>query len=270
MNSSEKIQVVVATMHQKDFSKIEKMKINSDVVFANQADKTAYEEFFFKGFKAQMISTDTRGVGINRNLGLQYANQDILLIADDDMVYAENYAETVKKAFTELPDADAIIFNIKTIGADMGRRKNNKISRVRIYNCLNYGAARIAVKRSSLIKKRIFFSTCFGGGTMYSSGEDSLFVCDMLRNGFRIYTYPATIASVDQTSSTWFNGYNEKFIYDKGAFFGAAFGKNAPLMCLQYIIRHKKICDSANLSLKKAFALMLKGAKNYKKLQKYQ
>lgn len=269
MLNTEKIQVVVATMHQKDFSKIEEMKINSDVVFANQTDETSYSEKSFDGFTAQMISTETRGVGINRNFGLQYASGDILLIADDDMVYEKNYAETVKKAFEELPDADAIIFNIETIGADMGRRKNSGISKVRFYNCLNYGAARIAVRRNSLIRERISFSTCFGGGTIYSAGEDSLFICDMLRKNFKIYTYPATIASVDQTSSTWFSGYNEKYIYDKGVFFGAAFGKTALLMCLQYLLRHPKVYKNAKLSIVQALKLMLKGAKGYKTLTKW-
>lgn len=269
MANSERVQVIVATMHQNDFAKAEEMKINSDVVFANQTDKTSYSEKEFNGFTAKMISTKTRGVGINRNFGLQYADGDILLIADDDMVYTDNYSEIVKKAFEKLPDADAVIFNIETIGADMGRRMNSKISRVRIHNCLNYGAARIAVRRNSLVRERLNFSTCFGGGTMYSAGEDSLFICDMLRKGFKIYTYPATIASVDQTSSTWFSGYNEKFIYDKGAFFGAAFSKTTPLMCLQYLLRHQKVYKSANLSVVQAFMLMLKGANGYKTLIKW-
>lgn len=269
MKKNEKIQVIVATMHQKDFAKIDEMKINSDVIFANQTNETSYTEKHFNDFTAKMISTETRGVGINRNFGLQYADGDILLIADDDMVYTPNYTELARKAFEEFPDADAIIFNIETIGTDMGRRMNNKASRVRIFNCLNYGAARIAVRRSSLIRERISFSTCFGGGTIYSAGEDSLFICDMLRKGFKIYTYPATIASVDQTSSTWFSGYNEKYIYDKGAFFGAAFGKTAPLMCLQYIIRHKKFCQDANLKITQAFRLMKKGAKEYRNLKSY-
>ena len=257
-------------MHQKDFSKINEMKINSDVIFANQTNETSFEEKKFDGFTAKIISTETRGVGINRNFGLQYSDGDILLIADDDMVYAQNYTDIIKKAFNELPDADAIIFNIETIGTDMGRRINNKASRVRIHNCLNYGAARIAVKRSSLIRDRIFFSTCFGGGTIYSAGEDSLFICDMLRKGFRIYTYPATIASVDQTSSTWFSGYNKKYIYDKGVFFGAAFGKTAPVMCLQYLLRHQRVCKEAKLTAAQAFRLMLKGAAGYKGLYTYQ
>ncbi len=263
------IQVIVATMNQEDFSKVNEMNISTDVVFANQANKTSFLQQSFNDFSAKMISTQTKGVGTNRNIGLQYASGDILLLADDDMVYKDNYAQIISKAFDEMPYADAIIFNIITNGQDMGRRLNQKSSRVRIYNCLNYGAVRIAVRRSSLMKSRISFSTCFGGGTIYSAGEDSLFICDMLRNGFKIYTYPETIATVDQTESTWFNGYNEKFIYDKGAFFGAAFSKMAFFMCLQYLIRHSNVYKEAHLSLLQAFSLILKGANGYKSLTPY-
>ena len=63
-------EVLVATMHQSDFSKISEMNISSDVVFANQCDRTAYEELRFDGHTAKMISTETRGVGMNRNLSL--------------------------------------------------------------------------------------------------------------------------------------------------------------------------------------------------------
>ncbi len=267
MKADNKVQVIVATMHQKDFSKITDMNISSDVIFANQTDETSYMQQAFGDFTAEMISTQTRGVGINRNLGLQYATGDILLLADDDMVYETDYTETVLTAFEENPNADAIIFNITTRGQDMGRRQNTKSSRVKIYNCLNYGAVRIAVRRSSLVKDRICFSTCFGGGTIYSAGEDSLFICDMIKKGFKIYTYPKVIATVDQTESTWFKGYNEKFIYDKGVFFGAAFGKNAFIMCLQYLLRHSKIYKSANLKFTQALLLMLKGASGYKDLK---
>lgn len=267
MANSSKIQVIVATMHQKDFSKIEEMQLHSDVVFANQTDETFYSEKTFENFTAKMISTTTRGVGINRNLGLQYATGDILLIADDDMVYTDDYTQTVIKAFEENPQADALIFNIETIGADKGRRLNDKVKRIRLYNGLNYGAARLAVKRDVLIRERISFSTCFGGGTMYSAGEDTLFICDMLKKKLRIYTYPATIASVDQTSSTWFTGYNKKLIYDRGAFFGAAFGKTAPLFCLYNLICHPNIYKEASLTFGQGLKIMIKGIQGYSELQ---
>ena len=76
-------EILCVTMHQKDFSKIEQMNINSDVVFANQADTTSMDELEFNGHRARMITTDTRGVGVNRNLALTYAQGDICLFADD-------------------------------------------------------------------------------------------------------------------------------------------------------------------------------------------
>lgn len=267
MSNKMSLQVVVATMHRKDFSKYEAMNLSTDAVFANQADETSYSEKSFGNCTAKMITTATRGVGINRNIGLQYATGDILLIADDDMVYKDDYSETVLKAFEENPHADALIFNIETIGADKGRRLNIESKRIHLHNGLNYGAARLAVRRSSLIRERIFFSTCFGGGTIYSAGEDTLFICDMLKKKLKIFTYPATIASVDQTSSTWFTGYNEKLIYDRGAFFGAAFGKTAPIFCIYNLYRHKKIYKEANLTFSAAFKIMRQGIKGYKKLK---
>lgn len=270
MSHKNSLQVVVATMHQSDFSKYEAMNLSTDAVFANQADSTSYSEKAFGASTAKMITTSTRGVGINRNIGLQYATGDILLIADDDMVYTDDYAQTVLKAFEENPQADALVFNIETIGADKGRRLNDKSVRLHLRNGLNYGAARLAVRRSCLERERIFFSTCFGGGTIYSAGEDTLFICDMLKKKLKIYTYPATIASVDQTTSTWFTGYNEKLIYDRGAFFGAAFGKTAPLFCVYNLLRHSNIYKEANLSFSAAFGLMCRGIKGYKKLKKFE
>ena len=56
----QKLQVLVATMGQKDFSKIEEMNIASDVIFANQSDDTKYDEKRFDGYLAKMITTGTR------------------------------------------------------------------------------------------------------------------------------------------------------------------------------------------------------------------
>ena len=267
VQSTEKVQVLVATMNQKDFSKVDEMKIASDVFFANQTDTTSYEKKEYNGFCAEMLNTETKGVGVNRNFALQYASGDILLLADDDMVYRDGYAETVLKSFEARPDADAIIFNIETVGADVQRRINSGSSSVHIFNALNYGAARIAVRRKSLMRERINFSACFGGGTVYSAGEDSLFICDMLKKGLKIYTSPEFIATVDQSTSSWFKGYNQKYIYDKGAFYSAAFGSRALIFGLQDLIRHKRIYKEAELSFFQAVNIMKKGIKAYKNIQ---
>ena len=86
-------EILCVTMNQKDFSKIEEMNIHSNVVFANQANNVCYCEKEFNGSKAKMITTNTRGVGINRNIALMYANADICLFADDDVTYVNNVFE---------------------------------------------------------------------------------------------------------------------------------------------------------------------------------
>lgn len=261
------LQVLVATMHQEDFSKVEEMNIESDVIFANQADCKRYEEKQYSNFKAKMITTKTRGVGMNRNIALENADADIVLLADDDMKYVPGYRKIVINAFKKVPDADALIFNLDTIGQDMKRRQNSKIRRVHIWNAFNYGAARIAVKRKCLDDRHILFNLNFGGGTIYSSGEDTLFIGDMIKHKLKIYTYPITIAAVDQTSSTWFGGYNRKYFYDKGALFAALDRKFAFAFSMQDIIRHKDIYR--DLGFKEMVKEALAGIRGYGKLLPY-
>lgn len=263
-HNEERIQILAVTMHQCDFSKVEQMRIATDVLFANQADRNETATKQYDTFQAQMVTTSGRGVGRNRNVALAHATGDILLLADDDVVYCEGYAQMVRRAFRDHADADAIVFNIDTIGASIPSRRNQESKRVRLYNALNYGAVRIAVRRESLLRERICFSGSFGGGAMFSSGEDTLFICDMLRKGFKIYTSSDTIAVVDQRESTWFRGYNEKYLYDKGALNGAAFPVLPSLFCQQYLVRHPEVFREAGLSFFQALELMRRGIKGYR------
>lgn len=265
-----RVQVVVATMHQKDFSKYSDMNLKTDAVFANQTIGNEKKSVNIGGKLVEMVSTDTRGVGINRNIGLMNAQADVLLIADDDMKYVDEYEQIVLQAFSEAPDADAIIFNIETIGKNMSRRENNKITRIHFYNALNYGAARIAVKTKGLRRENIWFSTIFGGGTKYSAGEDTIFICDMLKRGLKIYTYPKTIASVDQTSSTWFEGYTEKYFFDKGALYTALSKRFYLFLCIQDVLRHLSIYKDSKFSTTEKIKLMFHGAKSYSEQISYE
>ena len=73
----EKLQVLLATMNQTDLSIVDKMNLRCSAVIANQADR---EEIRTEGH-VKMITTGTRGVGLNRNIALLAADGDILLFA---------------------------------------------------------------------------------------------------------------------------------------------------------------------------------------------
>lgn len=263
-----KVEVLCVTMNQNDFKKINEMNISTNVVFANQANDTRYEEMKFGENVAKMITTSTKGVGINRNLALIYATGEYLLFSDDDLKYVDNYSQIIEDAFLEVPNADCLIFNIDTIGADIPRRKNQKVKRIRWYRALNYGAVRIAVKRTAVSRENIMFNQNFGGGTDFSCGEDTLYIVDMLRKGLKLYVYPQTIATVDQSTSTWFRGYNEKYYYDKGILYASISKRHAKFLCLQDLIRHPDY-KKEGLAFFKAYKFMKKGIKNHLKMQPF-
>ena len=217
-----KFEILCVTMHQTDFSKIQQMNIHSDVLFANQADRTAYEERDFVGHKARMLTTDTRGVGINRNLTLMYASAGIVLLSDDDMRYTDTYEQDILSEFEMHPDADVMIFNIGTTGGQgRSQKQNKKTKRTALWSRMPYGAPRIALRLEALRRKNIWFTTLFGGGSKYSNGEDSIFIADLRKAGLRVYVSNVYIGNVDMSNSTWFRGANEEFYFNKGVYLKA-------------------------------------------------
>lgn len=259
-----KIQVLAAAMNQSDHSLIEKMNIRTDAIIGNQCDRNSVEEFQVNGHNIKYLNFNERGVGLNRNNSLIRATGDILLFADEDEVFDDNYDSIIKKAYNELPDADAIIFNISTIGRSDGGRINNKIRRIRFYNCFHYGTVRLTVRNDSVTNRNITFHRQFGGGAPYSSGEDSLFIADLLKNRLKVYTYPAVIATVDQTDSSWFKGYTEKYFYDKGAFFSAFPYRCGRLLCTALLLKNRKSMFNSFAELKNGFCAAMKGYKHFR------
>lgn len=259
-----KVQVLVAAMDQKDRYLPTKMNIQTDAVVGNQCDFNAIENFLYKDFIITYLNFSERGVGLNRNNALMRADGDILIFADEDEVFNDGYADIVAQAYKQLPDADAIVFNITTIGTNVGRREIKKIHRIHLWNALNYGAARLTVRRDAIERENVVFHRQFGGGTMYSSGEDTLFIADLIKRGLKVYVYPANIASVDQTSSTWFEGYTEKYFYDKGALFAALSKKLGWLLCRLILLKNKKELFKGEISYRQGKKLAKSGMEGFK------
>ena len=257
-----KIEVLAVTMNRTttDFLKHMNIANNVNVVVANQADRFEYSKEVSADKSIQFITHNTKGVGLNRNIALLNSKDEILVFADDDIKYRDGAFDEIQKAFKKYPNADGFVFNINTIGQDMGRRANKKVKRVRIYNFLNYGAVRLVIKKDFLKKNGIFFSEMFGGGAKYGSGEDTLFIRECLKKKIKLYTYPIVIADVYQEDSTWFEGYNEKYFYDKGALMKECFHNMYLFIIVLYAL---KSSINMNKKFKDIVHWMIKGAKEY-------
>ncbi len=256
------LQTLIPTMHQTDFSILDKMNIKTDAIVVNQCDSFSRDIFERNGKKIEFYSLPERGIGQSRNFSLMRASGDIVLFSDDDIKYYDDYESQIIKAFEENPDADMIAFNLDFKGGTRKRKKIEAVKRVKPYKTGSFGAARIAVRLEAARKNNLCFSLLFGGGARYSAGEDVLFVTDAIRSGMRMYEVPITVGEIEDSESTWFKGHNEKFFYDKGVLFAAMGKKTAFIRCVRYVLVYSNECKK--LGMKKAFELMLKGSRDFK------
>ncbi len=261
------LQVLVVSMHQNDFSLVDKMNIQTNAIIANQTSRNDFEEKEYAFGKVKMISTQTRGVGLNRNIALLAAEADILLFADDDVCYYDGAAEGVKKAFEQNPRADVLLFGIDlTQNGVIVRRKHNRRGRAHVWNSMKFGAVVIAIRRKALLSANLKFNELFGGGSPFSCGEDSLFIKACLDRSLKVYTDTFVLGTCSKDTSSWFNGYNEKYLYDKGVLYSQLFPRMKYVMALYYGFRLR---NRTNMSARKNIRMILTGIKNAKKLQPY-
>lgn len=261
-----RVQVLVACMGQKDDGLYQTMNLQTDAVLANQCDVYEYREYREPdGNLVQLVSTGDRGVGKNRNKALYFSGGEYLLCADQDMIYVDGYADIIENAFKKCNRADIIVFRLDYLNRFTPPRKEpKKFCRVHIWNCMRYGTARVAMRKDAIDKACLSFSTLYGGGAKFSSGEDSLFIREALRKGLRIYTCPTTIAQVKQEESSWFKGYNDKFFIDKGILLANAFPRLKNLLIYHFAYGLRNV--SKDYSFKKICRLMRQGIRAFKEI----
>lgn len=262
-------QVLVATMRQTDFSLADKMNLQSDAIIANQAKEHQVTEIERDYGHLKMITTPTRGVGLNRNIALLASDADIVLFSDDDMIYYDGLKENVKAAFQQLPQADMIIF-----GADIMKdnvivdRRYLPIKKRTLWNSLQYGTYALAIRRDAVLHANLSFHQAFGGGCIYGSGEDSLFICDCFRKKLKVYSHSYVLGICVKDTSSWFHGFNQKYFFDKGAFLKCAFPglyrMMMPALAVKMLLRRK-----TEISLWEMLRQMNAGAKALEKMIAY-
>lgn len=263
MNNKEiKIESLVATMGTEPRELAKKMNIQTNAIIINQDNKVSQKDFIFRDNLIRAYDFTERGVGRSRNEALMRASSHVCMMADDDMVYVDDYPEKVLKAYEKYPDADLILFNVRIHMNNTVTEKVKEDTKVNYFNSLKYGTVTFSFRREKILKANIFFSLLFGGGAKHSNGEDSLFLWSCLKSGMKIYAVKDVIADVYNDDSSWFVGHNEKFFIDRGALFAALSPKFSSLLIVQYAIR-KHRSYMKEMPFFESIKLMLKGSKNF-------
>lgn len=251
-----KLEVLLSVMNIKK-EDLDKMNITSDCIVINQTKTENIKKY--KNFK--ILSYNEKGLSKSRNRALENCTSDIAILCDDDVVYNENYEKIIINEFKKNKNADVIFFNIES--PNRKEKENKKDGKVYFFNSLRYSSSRIAFRVNSIKEKNIKFNELFGSGSIFKNGEDTLFIVDCLKNKLKLCKSTKTIGIVYHNKSEWFDGYNEKYFYDKGVIFYNINKYFYKLLCLQYIIRHRETLEK--IKFKEAYKIMIKGSKEYKK-----
>ena len=257
-----KIEVLASVMNQNDYDIINQMNIRTNAIIINQCNKFDYEEIKNDKQIVRFFLLHERGVGLSRNNALMRANSDIVVFADEDEIFVDEYERIISNEFLKHPKADMIIFNVPSLNLKRPTATITRNKRLHKYNCMKFGAVNIAVKLKTIRKYNINFTLLFGGGAKYLSGEDSMFIIDFIKAGGIVYASNQVIAHVKQEESTWFSGFNDKYFISKGAFFYSISPHFWLFYCLQFLIRHNSTYNK--IGFLNALSLMKKGVRELK------
>ena len=208
-----KLEILMSCMHQEDDTLVRQSHITGHAVVINQCDRTDYREYPTQQGLARIWFTDQRGLTRSRNMAIANSDADVCLLCDDDEVFVPGYEEKILKTFGELPQADVIIFRMVNYPCSLG----DEVRELKFPQTMHVSSWQIAFRRESLLRTGVRFDELLGAGTGNGAEEELKFMTDCQKAGLKIYFAPVDIATVAQAESTWFEGYNEKFFYNRGA-----------------------------------------------------
>lgn len=256
-------EALISTMHQTDYSLLDKMKITTDAVVINQCDNNSIERFMRGKCSVLWINTTDRGLSKSRNMALKNATADICLISDDDLEYRKDYDKQIISAFEKNVQASIMSFEVKGIEKEF-KKYPIMAQQVGYIKSLRIASVEIAFKRCDIIDNKITFDELIGAGTRFLLGEENAFLFHCLKRKLKIFFAPTIIADLHLLSSTWRKGFNKDFFIAKGASFAAMKTPLTQLLILQWAVRKYKLYKK-DMSLRKAILLMNEGKREYLK-----
>lgn len=255
------LEILVTTMHQNDTSKYEQMNLKSDAIIANQANDCSFVEEKKGDHTVKMITTNTRGLSVNRNIAIAYSTADYILFADDDVVFVDGYEKIIEEEFKKCPKANAIKFYCESTNPQrpLSFKKPKRLKATNKAAIMSAGVVCLAISRAFLENNGLYFQKNLGAGAEIFCGEDSAFFSDFFKARGKMYVSPMMIALVGQDESSWFKEYDERFFVSTGYVYGRIYGRMAIFAAIRRAYRMKN--KTKDYSFLQLIQLMKKGMK---------
>lgn len=250
-----KLDILLSCMNQQDDRLICNSRITGNAVVINQCGNNNLRSWKTEGGTVRWFDSDTRGLTVSRNLALEKSDADVCLLCDDDEIFVPDYEDLICKTYEALPQADVIIFKMVGRAASF----EDRIMELKFPRTMHVSSWQISFRRESLLRTGVRFDELMGAGTGNGAEEELKFLVDCQKAGLKIWYVPEEIASVAQTESTWFKGFDETFFYNRGATTRYILGwPLAAAYAIYYVIK-KRPMYAGDISPQKAFDAICRG-----------
>lgn len=212
---------------------------------------------------------DQKGLSKSRNIGIDFADSTYLYLTDDDVILNPNFSEIVLNNFENNADADVLAFQVNGINRKY-KDYSQEIKKIGFLSSQKLSSVQLVFKTKFLKNSNIFYDELFGTGSVYSMGEENILLFDLIKNGANIYYIPEEIGKVYVGDSSWFNGFTNKYFFDRGAIIKRMYGSLAPMYITIFALSKYQLYKKDN-SFREAIKQMNKGARDFKlRTQNYQ
>jgi cellulose synthase/poly-beta-1,6-N-acetylglucosamine synthase-like glycosyltransferase len=176
-----------------------------EIVVADQSSDEAttrmVDEVARGDTRVRVHRTGTRGLGVNRNVGLAVSGTDIVAYTDDDCIVADGWVEAIVAEFTNNPEVAAVFGRLlpyertDRTGTETGFKPETQrveYSELTPPWWIGHGG-NMAFRRAALVEVG-GFDPMLGAGAPLRSGEDADIIYRLLRSGRRIVYSPDALA----------------------------------------------------------------------------
>lgn len=163
----------------------------------------------------EIYRLDRSGVSANRNNALAHSKADIVVMADDDLVYSPTAIDDILNCFKNHPEIDFATFSFTGNGKAYPGESVELSPWPKNYSVATF---EIACRRKSLEANNISFDERFGPGSgVFEAGEDEVLVMTMLHRGMKGRFFPITICHHEGLTT----GFRSEISDEIGFSFGA-------------------------------------------------
>lgn len=219
------IEILIATMNRDNFDFLIPM-----FPFANYWDFSLVIVNQTKGIplvsnyeNVKVINSQEIGLSKSRNLSLDNATKELLVITDDDVIFKPDFESNITTAFNHFENPAMVRFcSEKTENVLMQKYPKEQKQKLNWLDILNTISFEIVVNRTQLKNKLMKFDERFGLGSIFGAGEEQVFLSAIKKAGLKLCFEPEVLVVHLQPTTTHKISTEQKY-YIQGAVLTAIF-----------------------------------------------